>query len=339
MNQPEAPTPDASGFRFEIGPAPHAKDAALTTRRMMIDVWVALTPVLAVSTWVFGRHAWEQLAICVSSCLVAETVFDRLRGRRAKLSDGSATVTGAILALSLPVTAPWYVGVIGSTVASGIGKAVFGGLGQNIFNPAMVGRAFVMIGFPASMGAAAYALGTDAGGALDALSSATPLTAFKRSELITPLGSLVVGTVNGSLGETSALACLAGGLYLCVRRAASWEIPAGMLGVVLLVGSLANLAGGQAPQWTVWHRLCSGSLLFGACFIATDPVTSPLTPRGKWIFGAGIGALVLLIRRLSGYPEGVMFAVLTMNAVTPLIDRWTIPTPVGGPTVGAEQGQ
>jgi electron transport complex protein RnfD len=164
---------------------------------------------------------------------------------------------------------------------------------------------------------------------VDILSQATPLTVYKQTGAAAPMGLLFWGHTNGSLGETSALACLLGGLYLCFRRVASWEIPAGILISAVIIGGLANLADLNNP-WTALHHLLGGALLFGAFFIATDPVTSPLTVKGKWIFGVGIGALVMLLRLLSGYPEGVMFAVLLMNAVTPLINRWTIPRPFGG---------
>jgi electron transport complex protein RnfD len=208
----------------------------------------------------------------------------------------------------------------------GIGKMVFGGLGMNLFNPAMVGRAFVMIAFAGNLAASGY---IDSGSGVDILSQATPLTVYKQTGAAAPMGLLFWGHTNGSLGETSALACLLGGLYLCFRRVASWEIPAGILISAVIIGGLANLADLNNP-WTALHHLLGGALLFGAFFIATDPVTSPLTAKGKWIFGVGIGALVMLLRLLSGYPEGVMFAVLLMNAVTPLINRWTIPRPFGG---------
>jgi electron transport complex protein RnfD len=203
---------------------------------------------------------------------------------------------------------------------------VFGGLGMNIFNPAMVGRAFVMIAFAGSMAASGY---LDAAAGIDSLSQATPLTAYKQSGVATPLMPLFWGNTNGSLGETSALACLLGGLYLCFRRAASWEIPAAVLVGAGLVAAVANLLNIHSP-WTILHHLLGGALLFGAFFIATDPVSSPLSPKGKWMFGLGIGALVMLLRLFSGYPEGVMFAVLLMNALTPLINRGTIPRPFGG---------
>jgi len=311
---------------IHVAPSPHVSNMTMTTRGMMLDVLIALVPVVAAAMLFFGLLAAKQLLICVLTSLAAEALFTRMRQRPFSLMDLSAVVTGLILGLSLPATAPWYVGCIGAVVAVGIGKIVFGGLGMNIFNPAMVGRAFVMIAFAGSMAASGYVL---SGESVDALSQATPLTAFKQSGMIAPLSSLIWGSVNGSLGETSMLACLLGGIYLCFRRAASWEIPAGVLLSVFCIAGVVNLSN-LGAAWTVLHELASGSLLFGAFYIATDPVTSPLTSRGKWIYGVGIGAIIMLLRLFSGYPEGVMFAVLLMNAVTPLINRWNIPRPFGG---------
>jgi len=311
---------------IHVAPSPHVSNMTMTTRGMMLDVLIALVPVVAAAMWFFGLLAAKQLLICVLTSLAAEALFTRMRQRPFSLMDLSAVVTGLILGLSLPATAPWYVGCIGAVIAVGIGKIVFGGLGMNIFNPAMVGRAFVMIAFAGSMAASGYVL---PGESVDALSQATPLTAFKQSGVVAPLSSLMWGSVNGSLGETSMLACLLGGIYLCFRRAASWEIPVGVLLSVLCIAGVVNLSN-LGAAWTVLHELASGSLLFGAFYIATDPVTSPLTSRGKWIYGVGIGAIIMLLRLFSGYPEGVMFAVLLMNAVTPLINRWNIPRPFGG---------
>jgi electron transport complex protein RnfD len=310
---------------FHVSSSPHLSSTSNSTRRMMLDVLIALMPVVIVALYIFRMYALKQLAICVGSCLVAEALFVKMRGKSFSLNDYSAAITGVILALSLPGTAPWYVGVIAAFVAIGIGKVLFGGLGMNIFNPAMVGRAFVMISFATALGASGY---IDARSAVDAITQATPLTVFKQTGVTTPLWSLFTGMTNGSLGETSALACLIGGIYLCIRRTASWEIPAGVLSAVLVLGGIVNIVDMKAP-WTVVHHLSGGALLFGAFFIATDPVTSPLTPKGKFVFGAGVGALVMLLRVFSGYPEGVMFAVLLMNAVTPLINRWTVPRPLG----------
>lgn len=311
---------------IHVSPSPHLVQTASNTRRLMVDVLIALVPVVAMSLFVFRGYALFQLAVCLGGCLLAELLFVKMRGRQSTLKDCSAIVTGIILAMSLPGTAPWYVGVIAAFVAVGIGKIIFGGLGMNLFNPAMVGRAFVMISFAGALAASGF---EDVRSAVDAVSQATPMNAYKMNGVVTPLVHLFWGTTNGSLGETSALACLLGGLYLIIRRAASWEIPAGLLLSVLVIGGMADLAG-PADGWTVLHHILGGSLLFGAFFIATDPVTSPLTPKGKFIFGLGTGTLIMVLRLLSGYPEGVMFAVLLMNALTPLINRWTIPTPFGG---------
>ena len=254
------------------------------------------------------------------------SAFHKDARKKLTLSDNSAAVTGVIIALSLPGTAPWYVGLIASFVAIGIGKAIFGGIGMNIFNPAMVGRAFVMIAFASAIGASGY---QDVKSAVDAITQATPLDAFKQSGVTVPVSALFLGLTNGSLGETSALCCILGGLYLCIRRTASWEIPAGVIGAVVVIGSISNFLHPDSG-WTVLHHLFGGALMFGAFFIATDPVTSPLTPKGKMIFGIGVGLLVMLLRIFSGYPEGVMFAVLIMNSITPLINRLTIPKPLGG---------
>jgi electron transport complex protein RnfD len=389
MSEPE---PKTDAPLIHVAPSPHVFNSSLTTRRMMIDVLIALTPVMLVSIYVFRAYALVQVGLCVLACLTAELAFKgacrvgliilavitavwlgglwliensrasfgewadvaRLMGvfgglgalfafsllsaRRARgsvtVADFSAAVTGVILAMSLPGTAPWYVGVIGSVVAIGIGKVLFGGLGQNIFNPAMVGRAFVMLCFAGAVGACGYVVGAESAWA-DAVTKATPMALAKTGKEIVALKALLLGNTNGSLGETSALACLAGGLYLCLRRTASWEIPAGMLAAVAVIGGLVQLGGGG--EFTAAHHLLGGAVLFGAFFIATDLVTSPLTPKGKLIFGAGVGAMVMLIRLLSNYPEGVMFAVLVMNALVPLINQWTVPRPVGGPVAAKNE--
>ena len=310
---------------IQVGHSPHLSNESFTTRRMMIDVLIALLPVVGMSVYIFQMYALKQMAICLATCLAAEAIFIKMRNRSFSLSDCSAAVTGIILGLSLPATAPWYVGVIASVVAIGIGKVIFGGLGMNLFNPAMVGRAFVMIAFAGVMAASGY---ESFHTGIDAITQATPLNSFKQMGISTPLKDLFFGFTNGSPGEISALACLIGGVYLCIRRTASWEIPAGIIAVVLVMGGLADIMGSPS-DWTVLHHLFSGSLLFGAFFIATDPVSSPLTAKGKLIFGAGIGFFIMILRFFSGYPEGVMFAVLFMNALTPLLNRWTIPDAMG----------
>ncbi len=356
--KPPAPADEKAQAKapvLHVAPGPHAFNADQTTRKMMVDVLIALMPVVAMSIYVFRLYAVKQILICTGSAVVAEAFFSHLRGKKVTLQDCSAAVTGLILALSLPGTAPWYVGVLGAVVAIGIGKVVFGGLGQNIFNPAMVGRAFVMLAFATALGAGGYVLKTETPAetttqvvqadpaAPDAITKPTPMTHGKNADNKLAAGEklqpeeqslpstqeLLIGTVNGSLGETSALACLLGGLYLLLRRTASWEIPAGVLVAAAAIGSGVQLWGNS--QMSVGYHLLGGALMFGAFFIATDLVTSPITRKGRFIFGLGVGALVMLFRLLSNYPEGVMFAVLIMNAMTPLINQWTIPKPLGGP--------
>ncbi len=310
---------------MHVAPSPHLSDMSMTTKSMMTDVMIALLPVVLMSVFVFRIYALKQLLICIVCSVAAEAVFVKMRNKKSTLNDFSAVVTGIILAMSLPGTAPWYVGCIAAFVAMGIGKVIFGGLGMNIFNPAMVGRAFVMISFASKLAASGY---EDMRSTVDVISAATPLNAYKLGGTVTPLGSLFLGTTNGSLGETSALACLIGGIYLCIRKTASWQIPAGILISVVLTGLISDFANPDTG-WTVLHHLFSGALMFGAFFIATDPVTSPLTHKGKFLFGLSIGAIVMFLRIFSGYPEGLMFAVLLMNAMTPLINRWTIPAPIG----------
>lgn len=292
---------------------------------MMTDVIIGLLPLVIAAVYLFRFYAVKQLMICIISCLGAEYLFVRMRARSSTLKDFSAVVTGIILALSLPGSAPWFVGVIASVVAMGIGKIIFGGLGMNIFNPAMVGRAFVMIAFAGLMGAGSYENMT---GLLDAVSGATPLSDLKFSGNAVEISRLFWGSTNGSIGETSTAACLLGGLFLVFRKTASWQIPSSILITVAVIAGITDLAGTHSGGFLV-HHLFGGALIFGAFFIATDPVTSPLTSKGKWIFGVGTGVLIMIIRLFSGYPEGVMFAILMMNAVTPLINRWTSPQPMG----------
>jgi Na+-translocating ferredoxin:NAD+ oxidoreductase subunit D len=345
---PSAPAPD-----LHVAPGPHLQDRSLTTRRFMLDVIIGLSPLMLASLIVFRQFAAIQMGLCIAFCCVAEFLWNTIRRRPFSLGDLSASVTGLILALSLPWNAPIYVTLIASFIGIWMGKMIFGGVGMNLFNPAMVGRAFVMLSFAGAMGAPAYVIDVSQIPGIasllpaDALTGATPMTALKMAEAgeggyITALLPLLLGNTIGSLGETSALACVLGGLYLCIRRTASWEIPLGVIlaAAVIAVGmelyDLAvegvGVAGffGNGSHWGVASELCGGALLFGAFFIATDPVTSPLTPKGKFIFGLGVGCFVMLIRKLSVYPEGVMFAILLMNSLTPLINRWTIPKPFGG---------
>jgi electron transport complex protein RnfD len=326
VKETESKTTDIkSEPKIRVASSPHLSNSDFTTRRMMMDVLLGLLPVFIMAIAVFKWYAVKQVGLSILSCLLFEYLFTLMRGKKPTLGDYSAVVTGTIIGFSLPWSAPWFVPVVASLIGIGVGKIVFGGLGYNLFNPAMVGRAFVMFSFPVMLGAPAYQAMQGASGII---TQATPLTAAKESA--TALWPLFLGTVNGSLGEVSAIACILGGLYLCWRRTASWEIPASAIVTLLVLAGLANVFQ-PSSEWTVLHHLCAGAFLLGAFFIATDPVTSPLSPKGKMIFGAGYASIVMLLRVYSSYPEGVMFAVLIMNSVTPLLNRISIPVPLGGP--------
>lgn len=326
--------PDEGGPNITVSTSPHVNNTRITTRKIMLDVIISLCPLVIAALIFFQFYAVRQIVISVACCLVAELIFTKMRHRAVSINDLSAVVTGLILALSMPATAPWYVTAVAAFAAIGIGKAVFGGLGMNIFNPAMVGRAFVMIAFAGAMAASGY---TDLSSGVDIITQATPLTAFKQNHQSIDLFALIIGNANGSLGETSAIACIIGGIYLLARKIITWEIPVGVLVAVIVISLINALLSHNslvsifsATGWSVLHQVCGGAVLFGAFFIASDPVTSPFTARGKWIFGLGVGFFIMILRIFSGYPEGVMFAVLIMNSLTPLINRWTIPAPFGG---------
>ncbi len=330
MAQDATTPPDdaaAAAPALHVAPSPHFGTTGRSTRWMMYDVVLALLPAVVVGTYVFGLDALRVIAITIGACVATEWVFLTLRRRPVTLLDGSAVVTGLILALSMPWTSPWWMAVIAGAVAIAIGKMVFGGLGNNLFNPAMVGRAFVMLAFTTEM----TAWGTPPNAVVvEGMTGATALA----GKAAYPWLPLLLGNVGGCLGETSALALLLGGLYLCLRRTAAWQIPVGVLGGALVVAMIQWGVHPEATIGPVTHML-GGGLVFGAFFIATDPVSSPVSVKGRWIFGVGLGVLVMLIRLFAGYPEGVMFSVLIMNSIVPIINRYTIPVPVGGKTQAA----
>lgn len=324
--------------------APHISQP-LSTRRVMIDVAIGLLPVVAVAGYYFRIQALLLIGTCIAWCAAAEWTCNWIRKRPNSLGDFSAVVTGIILALSLPPSLPLWAASIGSAVSIVVGKMVFGGLGANVFNPAMVGRAFLTASFgvmmttwtvPASIDRTMPTLSsTDA---VDTRTQATPLawskTAIKDGDQARTysrrlLFSTVTGEVAGCLGETSAIAILLGAAYLLWRKTIGIHIPAAVLGSAFLTATIAYLIDADAYVQPFFH-LTSGALLFGAIFIATDPVTAPLTHRGMWLFGIGVGTITMVIRILGEYPEGMMFAVLLMNAVTPLIDRLCRRIPAGG---------
>lgn len=319
-----------------VQPSPLLKQG-LTTPRAMLDVWLALTPVTLFGVWQFGFSALLVILTTIGGAVITEWWFTAPEQRRLAMSDSSGALTGLLLALTLPPGLPLWMAFIGGMVSTGIGKVVWGGLGLNLFNPALVGRAFLLATFPIAMTTWHESTGSFWGlysstlapplmqaQVTDALSAATPLGMMKFEHLPTDLLQLLMGTTGGALGETSGLLLLLGGLFLLIRGAINWRIPLAIFVSALLFSAILN---GVDPVRfpTPLFTLLSGGMLLGALFMATDPVTSPLTPKGVVIFGAGIGLLVVLIRVFGGFPEGMMYAILLMNAATPLIDRVTQP--------------
>ncbi len=313
----------------------------------MRDVLFALTPVVIGSAYYFGLAALLVITTTVIGAVSVEWMFNR---KQFQLADGSVLVTGLLLGLTLPPTLPLWVAFLGGAVAIGMGRLVWGGLGQNAFNPALVGRAFLQAAFPTllttwrapgdlssffdlphSTFAAPFMKASatvDPASIVDAVSTATPLASMKFERVATDIWPLLSGNVGGSIGETTGLIIVLGGLYLIARRAMDWRIPASIfVTVAVFAGILYGID--SARYASPWCMLSSGGLLLGAVYMATDPVTSPMAPRGAWIFGIGVGLLVVLIRVWGGLPEGVMYAILLMNAATPLIDRYVQPKPFG----------
>ncbi|TVS19077.1 MAG: RnfABCDGE type electron transport complex subunit D [Gammaproteobacteria bacterium] len=326
-----------------IEPAPHVH-AGTSVAWIMLHVVIALIPACVFAVYLFGLAALLTLLVATLSCLAAERLLQR--GSAFTLADGSALVTGLIYGLTLPPALPLWMVAMGGFVAMAIGKTLFGGLGSNAFNPALVGRVFLQAAFPAAMtGAWLTPLAAErfvtlpeatltgpflapASGSYDALTGPTPLGDWKFAGGETSTFDLALGFTSGSLGETSALLLLLGGLYLVWVKAANWRIPAAIL---LTVAICASLLHGIDPQRypSASFMLLSGGLMLGAWFMATDPVASPLSAAGCWIYGLVIGLLVVLIRLCSGQPEGVMYAILLGNALSPHIDRWTQPRAYG----------
>ena len=311
--------------------SPHIRSAE-DLNRVMYDVVIALLPACGVSVWFFGWQSLIVLVLASVSALVFEAACLKLAGKeniRATVFDGSALITGILVAMNIPVNSPWWMVVTGSFVAVVIAKQVFGGLGYNIFNPALVARVFLLISFPVQMThwiQPSYFTG-------EAITAATPLGMLKTEGLAVMQQTyghmdLLVGRVGGSMGEMSALALLLGALFLLARRVISWEIPVSVLGTLAAFTGIFWMINPERYADPVFHLLSGGAIL-GACFMATDMVTSPLTRKGMLIFGFGIGLLTAIIRLFGGYPEGISFAILIMNAVVPLIDRVTAPKKFG----------
>ena len=315
--------------RLIVSSSPHIHSGE-SVPRIMYSVIVALAPAAVLSVLLFGLPALRTLALCVAGCLVVEAACQRLFGREIMVRDGSAALTGLLLALNLPADVPFWLPLTGALAAIALGKQVYGGLGHNVFNPALVARVFLLISFPAHMTSWPRARAPWGAGTVDAVTTATPLGALKEELLLRGhLGELpefdslrlLVGDIPGSMGEMSVLALLLGAVYLLYKGYITWHTPVAFIGTVAALTGVMHLIDPGRYADPLFHVL-AGGLILGAFFMATDMVTTPVTGPGMLIFGAGCGIITAVIRLWGGYPEGVSFAILIMNAATPLIDRW-----------------
>jgi Na+-translocating ferredoxin:NAD+ oxidoreductase subunit D len=319
-----------------ITASPHLKGRD-STATIMWNVVASLLPIVAAATWFFGPSA----LLVVGAAVVGSVATERWLGNRGSIGDGSAAITGILLGLTLPAGVPLWMSALGGAFAIGFGKLLFGGLGYNIFNPALLGRAFLQAAFPVALTTWParpstwwalrgdnFALPFMQARVPDAVTAATPLGLMKFEHQGTGLADLVLGTTGGSLGETAALLILLCGAYLALRGYLNWRVPASILATVALFsGILHQIA--PAQYASAPFMLFSGGLMLGAVFMATDMVTAPVTNGGRWLFGIGIGIVVVIIRTWGGLPEGVMYAILLMNALVPFINRVTQPRVFG----------
>ncbi|MHC5083434.1 MAG: RnfABCDGE type electron transport complex subunit D [Planctomycetota bacterium] len=328
--------------KITVSPAPHISQK-LSTRGVMLDVIIGLSPALIAAVIFFRVQAVAVVATCVISCMVSEWICNLLRKRPNSLGDLSAVVTGIILAMSLPPAVPLWAAAIGSAFAIVICKMLFGGLGSNVFNPAMAARAFMALSLGTLMTTWTVPATVESESATmtasntSATTQATPL-AWSKAAIKGEAEAEVAndqtewafwGETGGCLGETSSLALIIGGIYLLIRRTIEFHTPAAVLISAAIFASIFYFVNPDKYASPMLH-LCGGGMLICAFFIATDPVTAPLSVKGMWIFGFGVGTLIMLIRIVGGYPEGVMYAVLIMNSVSPLIDRMCKLVPAGG---------
>jgi electron transport complex protein RnfD len=334
--------------KLAVTPSPHLRDG-LDIKGVMYAVVIALVPAAAGAVYFFGLRALVIIILACVSAIAVEAACQVAMKRKVTIADGSALVTGLLLAFNVPPGVPYWLPVLGSAFAIGIAKIPFGGLGYNPLNPALAGRAFLLASWPVYMTTAwtAPSRGTLSG--IDAMTGATPLGVYRvaqslaadnpgRAQLLDELYSgsslknLFFGNVGGCIGETSVLLLLVGAVYLMVRKIICWRIP---LSYIATVAFMTWAMGGKGPfdGYPLFHVL-AGGLVLGAFFMATDMVTSPVTPRGKLVFGIGCGVLTSIIRLKGGYPEGVSYSILIMNIAVPLIDRYTRPRKLGEVKVG-----
>jgi len=316
-----------SKLTISLSPHVHSGDSV---QKNMYGVCIALVPALLASLWFFGLGAAIVLAVSVVSCVFFEWAIAKfiLKRQGCSICDGSAILTGLLLGFNLPSNLPIWLIVVGALVAIGIGKMTFGGLGQNPFNPALVGRVFLLISFPVQM--TTWPVPGQLTSYLDATTAATPLGLAALGELdkLPSSADLLFGQVGGSLGEVSALALLLGCAFMLWRKIITWHIPVSILGTVAVFSGLLYLASPQSYVAPL-TALLSGGLMLGACFMATDYVTSPMSHKGQLIYGVCIGLLTVVIRNWGAYPEGMSFAILIMNGFTPLINTYCKPRRFG----------
>ena len=315
---------ETSGI-YVVSPAPHIHSGD-SVKKNMYNVLIALVPALIASVWFFGFGAIIVTLTAMASCVAFEFLIQKylLKGKPT-ITDGSALLTGLLLAFNLPSNLPVWIIVIGSLVAIGIGKMSFGGLGNNLFNPALVGRVFMLISFPVQMTSYPLPQGF-ATKYLDAETGATALAMMKGNFGKLPeIADMLFGQMGGSMGEISAIALLIGFAWLLFRKVITWHIPVSIFATVIIFSGLLHWGDWLAPV----HHLFTGGLMLGAIFMATDYVTSPMSKWGMVVYGAGIGLLTVIIRCFGAYPEGVSFAILIMNAFTPLINTYIKPKKYG----------
>ncbi|MCD6596279.1 MAG: RnfABCDGE type electron transport complex subunit D [Bacteroidales bacterium] len=321
---------------ISLSPHLHSQDS---TKKLMRGVIIALLPAFAISVWMFGWRTLIVTAVAILSSLLFEFLIQKyLLKKKLSINDHSAILTGMLLAFCLPVNIPLGLVVLGSLVAIGVGKMTFGGIGNNPFNPALIGRVFLFVSFPVKMTSWPIPMGFKTA-LTDASTGATPLgiitEGLRNEETIDSIMKnipssmdMFYGKMGGSLGEVAAIALILGFLYLLIKKIISWHIPVSIIGTVALFTGILWLVNPEQNADPVFHIL-TGGLLLGAIFMATDYVTSPMTPKGMIIFGIGIGLLTVIIRRYGAYPEGVQFAILIMNAFVPLINSYAKPKRFG----------
>ena len=360
-----------------VSSSPHLHDGS-SVKKIMYLVILALLPSCAMGIYYFGIAAVKVLIICVISSLFFEYVLCRMQGRRNDWKDGSAIVTGLLMGMLLSAGMPWWVCLIGTFIAIVLGKQVYGGIGNNPFNPACVGRIALMIGFPKLMTAWVPTRFMDKShfifdkvllsdqkieaikqmpslpfmhSVIDGVTCATPLNMVKIPKGLGTateqfMGSMAdwysvwnyaIGNIGGCIGETSAIALIIGGVFLIAMKIIKWQVPVAFIGTVAVFGTIVHLTQASPALPGAAFQVLTGGLLIGAFFMATDMVTTPMTIKGGVFFGIGCGLITCIIRDWGGYPEGVMFSIVLMNACTPLIDRWTSKRPFGTQSIQAQE--